>query len=552
MDIGSILRNHGIDIAKVGGDGGTVNTTILPTALQTTTDNQKVWDIPQGRFDNESDSMIVFHNTVYLEPTSYTLTGDAATGYTLTIPDAPDVTKEDNNVNILVFKNFAEVGSLISGTQLTDGSIALSKLGQDIQDFIKNGQAEIVDNLTTADKTKVLSASQGVVIKEELDKTLKNNFFNKDNMYFNLNNTFAVKQFNSHVFENDTTSELCEVVIPLSLTVTGIFKFTMVSSYANSDATGGAEILFHVGATEQGRLYHQTVDIVSMTTTFADNFYIKDAIVDTNYIKFGIIKRQRKNHLSVQMSYQTVIGNAWNVIANANVYNYPMSNVITLTEYPKQYSIAQSTPRTTNRNMDIFVSSETGSDVSGIGTKGKPYRTIQFAIDKLPQIIDHSITVYLEEGFYSESAVINGKVGRGRLNITSVNTGNRRATNISRVYVLNCQVKIGMYYLSLTGSSEGLVIDNCHYITVTGVDMYGAGSIGLYPKSSTVFLNSSGIWDKKTAVYADELSRVLLNSIVGKSNTNGITSAYGAEVIKSSVSMTSTNGDSQTTGGIIR
>lgn len=553
MDISTILRNHGIDVAKVGGDGGTVNTTILPTALITTDENQKVWEIPQGRFDKESDSMVVFHNTIYLDPSSYTLTGDAATGYKITIADAPDAPKEDNNVNILVFKNYAEVGSLISGTQLTDGSVGMSKLGQDVQDLLNNPQVEIVDNLTTEDATKALSANQGTVIKEALDKTLKKNYYSGDNQYFNLSSTFAARQFDTHIFENDITSELCEITIPFYRVVTGIFKFTMVSSYAHSDASGGAEVIVHVGVTDSGALYHKTTDIITMSSTFADNFYIKEIEVDSQNLKLGIIKRQRENGLSVQMTFQTVLGNAWNVVTSAQVNNYPMNSVVSLIEYPKQYSIVQSTPRTTSRSMDIFVSSETGSDVSGIGTREKPYRTIQFAVDKLPQVINHNISIYLNEGSYSENVIIIGKIGRGFIQIMSINTNNRRNYKVANISLYHCQIKINLYYLSITGNNNGLTVENCNYVNVSGVDVYGTGNIGASVKSSKVFFNSGGFWDKNVPVNVSDLSTVLLDSVGGANNTYSISATYGAEVIKSGIAnIGSKNGEFTGTGGIIR
>lgn len=550
MNLSTILRNHGIDIAKTGGDGN-VNTTIIPTNLKTTVENQKTWDIPQGRYDAQTDSMIVFHNTVYLEPSSYTLEGDAGSGYKLTITDAPLLPVEDNNVSILVFKNYAEEGSLISGTQLSDGSIAWDKLGKDIQDSITNAQLEIADNLTTDDNAKVLAASQGVVIKEELDKTLKTNFFNGDNKYLNLNGGFSVTQFDTHHWKSDTNSELLEIMIPVSLNISGTFKFTLTSLYNTSDASGGAEINIHLGVTTDGRLYHYTMDIVSMTTTFADNFYVKPVTSNSQYVTFGIIKRQQRNAMSVQMSYQTAYGNAWNVITSATVQESTLPNVVTFEQYPKQYSIANLTPKTTTNNMIIYASL-TGSDISGNGSKDKPYRTVQKAIDSLPQIINHSISIRLMTGTYEEDARMTGRVGSGSVQFQSDDTSRRGSSKIKSLTLVNCQIPITLYYMTMNGSNNAIIADRCNYVFLSYSDIINNGSTGINSNASKLVVNSTNISERATAVYATNCSIVCLDSVGGSLNTVGVSSNFASTVAKSVYTLQSGSGDITSSGGQIR
>lgn len=151
MDIIQLLELHnipfhGVDKGTTG--GGKLN--IIPYALNTTITNQKEWDLPKNSFDKMTDSIIVFHNTVYLQPSSYTITGDVGTGYKLIIPDNPFDNINDNNIAVIIFRNSVDVNELISGTQLTDGSISLEKLGQDVQNFIKKDYKIISPMLATA------------------------------------------------------------------------------------------------------------------------------------------------------------------------------------------------------------------------------------------------------------------------------------------------------------------------------------------------------------------------------------------------------------------
>ncbi|RDV27115.1 hypothetical protein [Lysinibacillus capsici] len=119
-----------------GGGGGSIRTEVHAYTLETTIESQKTWNIPDSAFDINSDSMMVFHNTVYLTPTSWNVTGDSSSAK-LNIPDNPEIAIAENNVYIVVFKNLpTDENTAISGTLLTPSSVSMSKLGQDVKEAI--------------------------------------------------------------------------------------------------------------------------------------------------------------------------------------------------------------------------------------------------------------------------------------------------------------------------------------------------------------------------------------------------------------------------------
>lgn len=143
MDIISILRDHGVNIGTVkkNGGGGLGNSYVVAHSLPTTELSQKTWNVPEGAYDSETDTILLYHNTGILDKESWTLSGSAATGYQVNIPDNPETAIEDNNVIIVVLRNAPTVpnGVDISGTRLTNGSVGLAKLGQDVKDAIAAG-----------------------------------------------------------------------------------------------------------------------------------------------------------------------------------------------------------------------------------------------------------------------------------------------------------------------------------------------------------------------------------------------------------------------------
>lgn len=126
-------------------DGMGSKTNAIPYTLETTEVAQKSWNLPQDSYDVNKDSMIVFHNTIFLNPTSWSLTGDAGSGYILNIPENPHEAIEDNNVVAVIFRGMpTNVGDSISGTLLTPESISLDKLGQDVQDKISKASEGVI------------------------------------------------------------------------------------------------------------------------------------------------------------------------------------------------------------------------------------------------------------------------------------------------------------------------------------------------------------------------------------------------------------------------
>ncbi len=263
-----------------GTGGGNVSVNSYP--LVTDTVSQTIWELPTGTYNQVTDSVMVFHNTVFLEPVSYTITHNR-----LSIPDNPHTEIAKNNVVLVVFRNMPNMKVEFDGNNIIDGSIPLSKLGQDVQDAINNagGKIELVDNLTTDDATKALAASQGVTIKSELDKKWHKGVYN-DTAITNLGTGTAEKFLNigSSNWKNTGNVEQLDIIIPVGGSFSGLIKVTYTSFWGGSDSHGGATVLYRIGNYTPPGTGTKLNDYVLETITpdFAKDYYIHQPYIDVN------------------------------------------------------------------------------------------------------------------------------------------------------------------------------------------------------------------------------------------------------------------------------
>jgi len=81
-----------------------------------------------------------------------------------------------------------------------------------------------------------------------------------------------------------------------------------------------------------------------------------------------------------------------------------------ISQWTNQTPTSLGLPSVTTADMDIYVAT-TGNDETGDGSSGNPYATIQHAIDTLPDLIAHSVTIHVADGTYNEQVNISNKVG---------------------------------------------------------------------------------------------------------------------------------------------
>lgn len=343
------VNNHLDDTGWIeGGEGGTgdgLKLNINTYDLQTTMDNQKSWNIPKESYDKNNDEILVFHNGIYLPPVSWDITGNVSDGYVLTIPENPIAEQINNNVSILILKNVPTTGDeQFSGSLLTDGSVTMNKLSQDVQDKINSAseKVEIVDNLTVGGSNKALSAEMGknlkAIVDEKVDKLeldvletevnehlvqMKpkvNNSWQKgvynDVNITNLSAVSASKVLNFSNWDADNSKlDSLYINIPVGNSFSGLIKLTLAGSWLVGNSMGGAEVVFNVSKIGE-TTYFNTMQINQISSQFAKCFYIKPLVVQDTRLYIPITKAPNtRNDINIKVDIFS-IANIFNVVSN--------------------------------------------------------------------------------------------------------------------------------------------------------------------------------------------------------------------------------------------
>lgn len=225
-------------------------------------------------------------------------------------------------------------------------------------------------------------------------------------------------------------------------------------------------------------------------------------------------------------------------------------------------------PLMTTADITYYVS-VTGSDSNDGLTGGTAFKTIQYAIDLLPQVINHTVIINVASGTYGGGLTIPGFDGKGTL---SINGGTTLANSIN--YIISNSIKIdsctinitlnGFKLLATTTLDTILTISNCTMFNIKYCSFDGAlrnslvGNIGVgvsFSKGS--ILNSSFNNFSSSSygyvIYSSVGAEVLTRNNVGSNNSTVFYALAGGVITKyDAVQPSGTIAETVANGGVIR
>ena len=170
----------------------------------------------------------------------------------------------------------------------------------------------------------------------------------------------------------------------------------------------------------------------------------------------------------------------------------------------------------TTGDIDYYIDPDTGGDGND-GSYGSPFETIQHAIDLLPKIIMHNVTIHLAGSLnYSETYIaLYSFTGSGQLQILGegIDAKGVLVSGETYVFVVNgctCEIWFRKLSTKVTGSSAGgrcfyiQYSPTVHFYKVYTSDENDAGqtnTTGIHAELSRVYTYNCGDYDADKCVY---------------------------------------------------
>lgn len=138
----------------------------------------------------------------------------------------------------------------------------------------------------------------------------------------------------------------------------------------------------------------------------------------------------------------------------------------------------------TTEDMDVYVAT-TGSDVTGDGSSVNPYATIQYAVNSLPDLIAHAVTIHIADGTYYELVSIRNKY------LTSPSASLTLLGNTTTP--ANVVISGATSGATTTPARKQCVlITNCTYVTLNGLQLeYGGADTATYGQRANLYIESA-------------------------------------------------------------
>lgn len=218
---------------------------------------------------------------------------------------------------------------------------------------------------------------------------------------------------------------------------------------------------------------------------------------------------------------------------------------------------AELSERVKKSSMAItYYVSTTGSDTNDGLTSGTAFKTIQHAIDILPQVVNHAVLINILSGTYDEAVNLYGYSGYGGITIKG---GTDLATSVNYL-VTNVTVKYCSCAINITGITATITTTNAFvsYANINCIFAYCNTTVsalsynGFYITSSLCYINGCNVSNRYHGITADYMSTVCSNANTGSGNTTGLYSILGATIAKNGTQPSATTAEATLSGGVIR
>lgn len=158
-------------------------------------------------------------------------------------------------------------------------------------------------------------------------------------------------------------------------------------------------------------------------------------------------------------------------------------------------------PLKTTADLTYYVDTTNGNDSNDGLTAGTALKTIMAAINKIPQVVNHTVTINVAIGTYNETVILAGFSGHGKIDLY----GGSHTTCLVNNFILDhcsCEICIDSFRATTT-STHAYNIRACPDVCLYSCDVVEATASydGVYAYNSYVYLYDCTISNRKNAIY---------------------------------------------------
>lgn len=208
-------------------------------------------------------------------------------------------------------------------------------------------------------------------------------------------------------------------------------------------------------------------------------------------------------------------------------------------------------PLKTTADITYYVDATNGNNSNNGLANGTAFKTIQHAIDILPQIINNVVTINIAAGTYNEDVYISGFNGKGSISLLGDTTVSS-TRNVSSI-TISSTCKTTIRGLNLTSTGFAIYVVNSLNANINYCQcIVSSSNLGFLFDSSIGTISNSTISNRAQGIYSTNCSTIYSNTNSGTGNTIGLFSTSASTIGKNGAQPGGTTAETSGAGGVIR
>lgn len=206
----------------------------------------------------------------------------------------------------------------------------------------------------------------------------------------------------------------------------------------------------------------------------------------------------------------------------------------------------------TTSDLTLYVNANNGNDSNDGKSSTSAFKTIQAAIDSLPDFVNHTTTINISDGTYNEDVLIK-KNGVGLLMLQG-NETTPTNVKISSVKISETKIYVGLFDVQLTGTTKvTLVSERSAFAQLRNIVITASASTfdGISVNASNLLVEFCEISNRRNAIIANYSGNVSSRTNAGSGNIVGLRVDY-ATIRKNGVQPSGTTAEIINQGGDIK